>query len=483
MYAFTLWDADKQALLLVRDPFGIKPLYYADNGECIRVASQVKALLASDKVSGEIDPGGVVGFHIFGSVPEPFTCYRAIRAVRAGSSLWIHPDGVKEPDKFCSIREIWANAEQHPQKSVDIASDVREALLDSVRHHLVTDAPIGIFLSGGIESGALLGLIRELEPEREIHTVTLRFKEYEGRPEDESVIAERVAALYGAKHTTRLVTNEELDEDLPRIVEAMDQPSVDGINCWFASKALKESGARVAFSGIGGDELFGGYSSFEEIPRITRNYSIPSRVPFLGDMTKMFGYLLLGNSADPKSLGVVKYGGNYASAWMLQRGVFLPYELKGVLSNKCVNEGLKRLEPMKHIQSAMGEQIESAYPRISAMETALYMRNQLLRDADWAGSAHGLQIRTPLVDCTLLRRLAPLLVAEDEVKGREWVGKAPRPPLPDEVLKRKKTGFMTPMEKWLRKRYEERRPGCRYRPNEHWTRGWARSLAEYLKIT
>src|SRR6266487_787778 len=188
MFAFGLWDAQKKALLLARDPYGIKPLYYADDGWTLRFASQVKALLAGGRVSRNQEPAGWVGFCLFGSVPEPFTTYQEIHALPAGSTLWVDPVGTREINGYFSIANTYCRAEASGVELVsdaDLQASFREALLDSVRHHLVADVPVGAFLSSGIDSGALVGLMRDAGQE-EIRTVTLAFEEFSGRNADEA---------------------------------------------------------------------------------------------------------------------------------------------------------------------------------------------------------------------------------------------------------------------------------------------------------
>ena len=285
MFTFALWDSRKRALLLARDPYGIKPLYYADDGRTLRFASQVKALLAGGAISRESDAAGWVGFYLFGSVPEPWSSHAAVRALPAGSTLWIDGRGLGEPNHYFSVAKTFSDAE-HRSASVsneEVQAYVRGALLDSVRHHLVADVPVGAFLSAGIDSGALLGLMRDAGYE-DIQTITLAFEEFQGRPDDESKLAAEVATRYKTRHATRVVTRREFCDELPRILEAMDQPSIDGINTWFVSKAARELGLKVAISGLGGDELFGGYSSFRDIPRWVRLFALPSRIPFAGEV-------------------------------------------------------------------------------------------------------------------------------------------------------------------------------------------------------
>src|SRR5437764_2628433 len=291
MFAFGLWDLEKRGLLLARDPYGIKPLYYADDGWTLRFASQVKALVAGGRVSLDPEPAGWAGFLLFGSVPEPYTIYQEIRALPAGATLWIDGRGLGELRRYFVISEVFATAErQAPVPQKDVHGRVRAALRDSVRHHLVADVPVGVFLSAGIDSGALLGLMRDVG-QKDIHSITLSYEDYRDRKEDEAPLANAVAAHYGSRHTTRIVSEAEFRADLPKIFAAMDQPTIDGINTWFISKAAREQGLKAAISGLGGDELFGGYPSFNDIPRWVRWGAVPSRVPFLGDA---FRHLISG---------------------------------------------------------------------------------------------------------------------------------------------------------------------------------------------
>ena len=247
MYAFALWDTKRKALLLARDPYGIKPLYYSDNGNSVRIASQVKALLVGGKVSKSLQPAGVVGFFLLGNVPEPLTMYQAIQAVPAGSFVWITSAGVSEPVRYFSIARVFRKAvdEHVTLSSSDQQEKVREALLDSVRHHLVADVPVGAFLSAGIDSGALVGLSRDAGIEH-IRTVTLTFEEFRGKHEDEAPLAEQIAKQFGTLHTTQVITYQDFKNELHHIIDAMDQPSIDGINTYFVSRAAARSGLKVA---------------------------------------------------------------------------------------------------------------------------------------------------------------------------------------------------------------------------------------------
>jgi len=486
MFAFGLWDANKRALLLVRDPFGIKPLYVADDGASLRFASQVKALISGGGVSHERDPAGWAGFYLLGCVPEPFTTFRAIKALPRGSYMWVDRSGAREPKRYFSAAGIYCEAEraQGDLPAEDAQRHARQALLDSVRHHLVADVPVGAFLSAGVDSGSLVGLMRDAG-QGDIQTVTLAFDEYRGRASDEAPQAEELAAQYGTRHTTRRIGESEFHDDLPRIMAAMDQPTVDGINTWFVSKAATELGLKVAISGLGGDELFGGYSSFRDIPRLIRWMALPSRVPFLGDgmLHVMSALARVAPQVRPKSAGIVKYGGDCSSAFLLRRGLFLPWELASVMPAEEAREGLRRLRLHELIGKALAPEPATTFGKIASLESALYMGNQLLRDTDWASMAHSLEVRVPLVDSELIRRIAPIMVRGQGHGGKELLALSPTRPLPESIIKRPKTGFAMPFEEWIARssRFEvSRNAPHRSKARVPWARLWASEIARAM---
>ncbi|MEO8113427.1 MAG: asparagine synthase (glutamine-hydrolyzing), partial [Phenylobacterium sp.] len=232
MYAFAIWDQRRRGLLLARDPYGIKPLYVASDGWTVRFASQVKALLASNRVSRDPEPAGVVGFHLYGAVPEPFTLYRDIRSLPAGHTQWIDAAGPREPRPYVNLAALLAEGARHPAPVAETEGRVRAAVLDSVQAHMLADVEVGAFLSAGVDSGALLGLMRDAG-QRDVQAITLGFEQFRGTAEDEVPLAAEVAARYGARHRVRWVGEPEFKADLPAILEAMDQPSIDGVNTWF----------------------------------------------------------------------------------------------------------------------------------------------------------------------------------------------------------------------------------------------------------
>ncbi|PYQ62495.1 MAG: asparagine synthase (glutamine-hydrolyzing) [Acidobacteria bacterium] len=461
MFAFALWDAARRRMFLARDPYGIKPLYYADDGATLRVASQVRALIASGHVSKQFDPAGAAGFFLRGTIPEPFTMYRSIRAVPAGSYCFVDANGASEPVQYFSIAQTLHDAADNADISV------HDAVLESVKYHMVADVPVGAFLSAGIDSTSIVALARE-SGATDLQTMTLRFAEYRGRVNDEAPLAARVAQQYGVPHTIRDLTRDEFLRELPRVFDAMDQPSVDGVNSYFISKAAADLGLKVALSGTGGDELFGGYTSFRDIPRWMPVTRVLARVPHLGNVIAEVNSMLSRRSRhmSPKMSEIVRYGSSYAGAYLVKRGRFLASELPAILGHDVAREGLQRLDLLHRIEEAVTPDPGTPYARVVALESSFYLRNQLLRDMDWASMAHSLEVRVPLVDAHLLRRLAPLLVRR-KGRGKQILAAAPRPPLPPEIRERRKTGFTLPIHEWLGSA-------------EHGKRGWARRVYEEM---
>ena len=466
MFAIALWDGAKRRLFLARDPYGIKPLYYADDGATVRIASQVRALIATGKVCKQFDPAGAAGFFLRGTVPEPFTMYRAIRALPAGSYCFVDASGPSAPVQYYSIAQVLRDGiDAAAPKNVE--DEVHDAVLESVKYHMVSDVPVGAFLSAGIDSTAVIAFARE-SGATDLQTMTLRFEEYRGRVNDEAPLAAAVAKQYGVPHTIRDLSRAEFMAEMPRVFDAMDQPSVDGFNSFFISKAAHDLGLKVAMSGTGGDELFGGYTSFRDIPRWMPVTRVLSRVPKLGDAVHRANKALARRSrhVSPKMGEVVRYGSSYAGAYLVKRGRFLAEELPAVLGEEIAQEGLERLDMLQLIERAVTPDPGTPYARVVALESSLYLRNQLLRDMDWASMAHSLEVRVPLVDAHLLRRLAPVL-ARRRGRGKQILAEAPRPPLPPEVRKRRKTGFTLPIREWLASQ-------------EHGKRGWARKVYDVM---
>jgi asparagine synthase (glutamine-hydrolysing) len=448
MFAFAIWDEERRRLFLARDPFGIKPLYYAERAGVFRFASQVKALLAGGAVSTDPDPAGHAGFFLWGSVPEPFTIYRAAKALPAGCSMVVTADGPKAPAQYFSIRESIVRAEQSSSSmtEAEVHAAVSEAVRDSVKHHLVSDVPVGVFLSAGIDSSVIAALAAEVN-QAELRAVTLGFREFVGTRDDEVPLARSIAQTYGALHDVRWTGKAEFEKELPSILAAMDQPSIDGVNTYLVSRATAQAGLKVALSGVGGDELFGGYPSFRDVPRLEALPALGSRFPHVASAVRRAAGVVTRPWTSPKLAGVAELAGTTAGAYLLRRGLYMPWELDQVMDSDLAREGLAELSTLERL-SADVRGIRSPALRVCALELSWYMRNQLLRDADWAGMAHSLEVRVPLVDASLFAAILPCMVSP-RPPSKGVLARAPRSALPDEIASRAKTGFRVPVADWI----------------------------------
>jgi asparagine synthase (glutamine-hydrolysing) len=230
----------------------------------------------------------------------------------------------------------------------------------------------------------------------------------------------------------------------------MDQPSIDGVNTWFVSKAAKEAGLKVAISGLGSDEILGGYPSFTDIPNWVSKMRLISSLPGLGALGRQLLSWLPSARTNPKLAGLPQYGGSYPGAYLLRRGLFMPWELDEVLGDPAfVAEGMRRLNPLGSLSRTLSPMSRSPISRIAALESCHYMRNQLLRDADWAGMAHSIEIRVPLVDVSFLRSVSSATPHLSGRRGKAALAASPSVPLPTEVANRAKTGFGVPTGAWL----------------------------------
>ncbi len=483
MFAFAIWDSHLRELFLARDPYGIKPLYYVQTKEGMLFASQVRALLASGLISTEIEPAGMAGFYLWGSVPEPWTILRGVMSLPAGSWMRIRSSIPSSPTKWHDIRESWNQAQIRCTQE-EVRERVRSAVTDSVAAHLVADVPVSVFLSGGIDSGAMIGLASQLGAK--VEGVTIGFKEFERVEQDEAPVAASIASHYGFNHHIRHVTRAEFEEDLPRFIDAMDQPTIDGLNTWFASKAVAERGYKVVLSGVGGDELFYGYRITREIPRLSRLTRRIAQIPGGRGLTRALVNALPVGKFHPKLKGVAEFMGSIEGEYFLKRGLFLPFELPQLMGPEAAREGLERLGgyPPGMIET----EAVNAEGAICLLDSTLYMKNQLLRDSDWASMAHSIELRTPLVDAALLKAIEGLHTRFSGGRGKRFLANAPLDTLPLTVVNRPKTGFAVPMTEWLASVVENSKSGTRalddYNEERPWTRRWARVVMDaFLKST
>lgn len=453
MYALAIHDPARGGMFFARDPFGIKPLYLADDGRTLRFASQVKALLAADRPDTRPDPAGHAGFFLWGHVPDPHTLYRGISALPAGHSLWVGAKGPETPKPFFDLCAALA-------APADPAPTLRDAVRDTVDHHMIADVPVGVFLSAGIDSTTIAAIAAENDAGR-LDTITLGFDAHRGTANDETVLAEAFAKARGTRQHTLWVGQAEFAAERERLFAAMDQPTVDGINTYFVARAARQAGLKVALSGLGGDEIFAGYPGFAQIPALVRR---TAPLGFLGPAFRALTQGWIGRFTSPKYAGLLEYGPSFPGAYLLRRALHMPWEIDGLLPRDMARDGLGALGYPDTLDRGLAA-VPSDRLKVSALEIANYMRDRLLRDGDWAGMAHSLEIRVPFVDPVFLANALATLGAP----GKRGLAATPRPPLPRDIAERPKTGFVVPVREWL---MGEAHPDAGLRG----LRGWARQV-------
>lgn len=444
MFAFVIWDFERREGVCARDPYGIKPLYFTKEAGGLIFASQVRALKpALSKI--EVDQKSFEAFKLLGSVPEPGTYIEGINSIRAGQVARFDESGILFEKELIDISSFWHAPQWQPKSKESLSNHVCEAVKSSVRKHLVSDVPVGIFLSGGIDSGVLAALCREMLPDQEIIGVTVSFDEFQGTSAYEEPIAAVVAEKFGITHFIKRVSRSDFIGDLPAILEDMDQPSIDGINTWYAAKAASEIGLKVVLTGAGGDELFFGYSSYFRLGKYIRLFSALSAIPFgrtlFSASVKLVSYLL---PSKPKIQDMPRLLSSIEGAWLLDRA-----------SSTLAEAGWAGLEPGSRdklcdfLDTLRGRQGTPIPLELARLDSTMYLRNQLLRDADWATMAHSIELRAPFVDTALLKGLSGVFAQMQIHRGKSLLADVPIDSLPNEVVNRAKTGFGIPVNRWL----------------------------------
>ena len=446
MFAFALYDAETRQTFLARDPLGIKPLYYADEGGRFLFASEVQALRTAVH-DQEIDPEGVATFLCWGSIAPPRTLHRKIRALPPGAWIQVGPGRIAGPETYYRLEDELGHVQQMDE--AEAAARLREALIDSVEQHMIADVPVGAFLSGGVDSSSLVGLMAEVH-DAPVRTLTLSMDAAEL---DEAALAQEAAALYATDHHVIPTTAESSRERIPDALRSLDQPSVDGINTFLVAEATVRTGLKVAVSGVGGDELFGGYGTFQSIPSLQGLHRNVGRLPGGRALIRTAADLLAKlprSSTRSKGLRVLDAGAGAAAAYFASRCLFTPREVRRLLVPEAA-EAIEACHPIRELEQRVRPGDLSPEEQVSALELRQYMQCQLLRDTDATAMRHSLEVRVPLVDRELLRaaaRVPPPLRRRGPAKFQ--LRNSPRPPVPDALWARKKQGFTLPFDAWLR---------------------------------
>jgi asparagine synthase (glutamine-hydrolysing) len=447
MFAFVIWDARIKKLFIARDPFGIKPLYYADDGKVIRIASQVKALLQSKSINRTPEAAGHVGFFLLGNVPEPFTFFQGIKAFPPGSFAFVDSKGLGKVQSFYSIKKAILKSTAHQQLNNrnDAKKYLCHAFNDSIKHHLQSDVPVCLFLSSGLDSSVIAGLLA-MNAVNNVTAITLGFDRYKKNKQNEVESATIIAKHYNLKHIVKYITQQEFQLEFEHIIKNMDQPTIDGVNTYFVSRLAAQMGFKVALSGLGGDEVFRGYNSFKQIPMLVRLLSCFPACEKIGvTLRNIMMAKKIKSLSSPKYLSIFEYGNKYSGAYLLRRGLFMPWELEQFFDHDFLKKGLSDLNLFFRLESAI-DGIKQAQEKVQSLELLYYMRNQLLRDTDWASMAHSLEIRVPFIDPCFFEKVKQL--PKSWQKKTKMI-KVLKKPLPKHIINAKKKGFDVPIMHWL----------------------------------
>jgi asparagine synthase (glutamine-hydrolysing) len=468
MFAFALLDlreryATAPILLLARDPLGIKPLYYTQTPEGFAFASEIRALLASGVVPKRLSQDAVTSYLLFGSVSEPVTLLEGVFSLPPGHRMLLH---VPERRRVPRARPWWdlavSPAAREPRKPRDLASaakQLRPLLEDAVRAHLIADVPVGLFLSSGLDSAAIAALAAQARGGIESFTLT-----FPGTAFDEGELARLAANRFKTKHTEVPLSGDWMVTRLDEALAALDQPTMDGINTYFVSWAARQVGLKVALSGLGGDELFAGYQTFADTPRLSKLIKCAWFMPAV--LRRMTAPLVAGLAARPgspdagrKAAAAWAYPDALPHAYFFARTLFPPGQLERVIDARfrpsTVSADGVTLDPtwLGWLERTADEARKlEPVAEVSWLEMRTYMGSTLLRDTDAVSMAQSLEVRVPLLDTPMVEFVESL---PDEARWRPGKQKALLAEalgdlLPPEILGQRKRTFTLPWEEWLR---------------------------------
>jgi asparagine synthase (glutamine-hydrolysing) len=449
MFAFAIWDARQHRLLIARDPMGIKPLYYHHSDRYFLFASEIRTLLGTGLIPRKLQRSALLNYLAFGSVYEPDTMVEGISTLRPGRYLkW-------QAGTLSEIR-YWNFATDSPSLKAEennsrsdrkqLEEKLQSTLNESVRMQLVSDVPVGVFLSGGIDSSSLVAILSRSGVRPTTFSIVFREQEFSEGP-----YSRTVAEQFRTDHHEITVSQHDALEAIPAAIRAMDQPTMDGINTYFVSQQARAAGVKVALSGLGGDELFAGYANFHAVPRMERFARLWSHCPGVLRRTAAgtFQTLAPANDKSRKLSALIRGNGCVVHPYFLSRMLFAPQQRGRLVSFADQDERLRADAPLREVLSETAGL--DPINRVSYLESRCYMLNTLLRDSDFMSMAHGLEVRVPLIDHQLARQVITMpghWKLESSPKGLlvNALGGA----LPDSIVHRKKRGFTLPFERWMR---------------------------------
>ena len=453
MFAFAFWNVDTRTLLLARDPFGIKPLYVARNPDragtwSVMFASEVRCLLASGLLGKpRLNPRAIASVVWNGFVVAPETAISQIEAVLP-SELRLYDARGQERER----RQYWSLRPQHALEPLD-ESELGTELAHCVRLHLASDAPLGIFLSGGVDSSAVASLAQRAAGDR-INTFTLAFEE---EKYNEGEIARQIAAAIGTRHHELVLTEHRFTNGLEAALESLDQPTFDGINSYYMSHAVREAGLKVALVGTGGDELFGGYATFRDLPPLQATARIPQSLrTAAGELVAAMMQWRRGpmppQTRWAKLPDMLHRAQDLIALYQMAYALFLPQFQRRLLGDELsalLVDGLPPLMRSRLLAEAGRRPILAA---ISVLEQRLFLGERLLRDTDAASMSASIEVRVPLVDHVLTECVdrVPLSQRFYPVGKKSILRRLGLRGLDSRLFERPKSGFVLPYDRWLR---------------------------------
>jgi asparagine synthase (glutamine-hydrolysing) len=448
MFALALWDASRKRLLLARDPMGIKPLYYHQSKQNFIFASEIRTLLQTGLVPRKADPIGVLSYLEFGSVYEPWTIVEGVMAVPPGHVLTVADGSVSSREYWNPLEASCAKSDASSGNGIARADQLPPILGDAVLSHLVSDVPVGVFLSGGIDSSALVAVLSHNGVRA--NTFSLVFQEEEF---NEGQYSREVARRFGTEHLEIPVSQQDTLAVLPEALSAMDQPTIDGINTYLVSAKTRAAGVKVALTGLGADEMFAGYSNFRRVPRMEILSKRFGRLPRLARRLLAASVALFAGKDDrSRKLAELATGhDSIVHPYFLVRMLFGSAEREALFSAPNYQVSQQSLDRVLQESVTAGESLDPVN-RVSYLESHFYMRNTLLRDSDFMSMAHGLELRVPFLDRALVEACFRI-PGERKLQGNSPKGlllASLGVELPKDIVNRPKRGFTLPFERWLR---------------------------------
>lgn len=438
MFAFAVWDTQEEELFIARDRMGIKPLYYSHQADRFLFASEIRSLLASGLVEKKLNRTGLYTYLTYQTVHAPNTMVEGIFQLHPGElAMW--KGGVLTKEKYWRLE---GDGQTDPAQFADyetVKKNVRRLLAQAVERRLVSDVPLGAFLSGGIDSSAIVALMAEVSG-RAVDTFSVVFEE---KQYDESEYSDLVAKRYNTRHHPLLLRPTDFLDALPAAMEAMDAPSGDGVNTYVVSKVTKEGGVTVALSGLGGDELFAGYSHFTDYLRLRQRslfWKIPRPVRQIG--ASMAGLFL--KSHQKYRVAEIASAGSAAieEVYPAFRKLLTAKELGIGVGHDAVRDFLRGQPQLKNLP---------ALSQVSVADISTYTQNVLLRDTDQMSMAHALEVRVPFFDHQLVEYV---MQVPDRWKyptfAKKLLVESLHPLVPNEIVFRQKKGFDLPWKVWMK---------------------------------